>query len=106
MTRKRLSSKAVQYILDLPSGSEMSNLHDEFSEDEIGLDMCNTNVVNTEEDEEEDIDNNNNDEDLEVRNNESNEGHEGDDGDEEQNNNDEVNLEIKRIMNKVKNFLK
>ena len=49
MTRKRLSSQeAVQCILDLPSGSEMSDLDDEFSEDEIDLDICNTNVINIE----------------------------------------------------------
>ena len=93
MTRKRLSSReAVQYILDLPSGSEMSDLDYEFSEDEIHLDICNTNVINIEENEEEDLDNNNNDEDHEVRNNESNEGQEGDDGGEEQNDNDEGEL--------------
>ena len=91
MTRKRLSSQeAVQYILGLPSGSDMSDLDDEFSEDEIDLDICNTDVINIEENEEENIDNNNNnDEDLEIRNNESNEGQGGDDGGEEQNNNDE-----------------
>ena len=49
MTRKRLSSQeAVQCILDLPSRSEMSDLDDEFSEDEIDLDICNTNVINIE----------------------------------------------------------
>ena len=41
MTRKRLSSQeAVQYILDLPSGSELSDLDDEFSQDEIDLDIA------------------------------------------------------------------
>ena len=76
MTRKRLSSQeAVQYILDLRSGSEMFDLDDEFSEDEIDLDICDTNVMNIEQnEEEEDTGNHNNDEDLEVRNNESNEG--------------------------------
>ena len=50
MTRKRLSSQeAFQYILDLPSRSEMSNLDDGFSEDEIDLDICNTNVLNIKE---------------------------------------------------------
>ena len=92
MTRKHHSlQEAVQYILDLPSGSEMSDLDDEFSEDETDLDICNTNIINIEENEE-DIDNNNNDEDLEVRNNESNEGQEGDDRGEEQNNNDQCEL--------------
>ena len=53
MTRKRLSSQeAVQYILNLPSRTEMSNLDDEFSEDEIDLDICQTNVINIEENEE------------------------------------------------------
>ena len=76
MTRKRLSlQEAVQYILDLRSGSEMFDLDDEFSEDEIDLDICDTNVMNIEQnEEEEDTGNHNNDEDLEVRNNESNEG--------------------------------
>ena len=40
----------------------MSDLDDEFLGDEIDLDICNTNVINIEENEE-DIDNNN-DEDL------------------------------------------
>ena len=93
MTRKRLSlQEAFQYILDLPSGSEMSDVDDEFLVDEIHLDICNTNVINIEENKEEDIDNNNNDEDHEVRNNESNEGQEGDDVGEEQNDNDEGEL--------------
>ena len=93
MTRKRLpSQEAVQYILDLPSGSEISDLDNEFSEEEIDLDICNTKVINIEENEEEDIDNNTNDEDLEVRNNESNEGQEGDDRGEEQNDNDQCEL--------------
>ena len=93
MTRKRLpSQEAVQYILDLPSGSEISDLDNEFSEEEIDLDICNTKVINIEENEEEDIDNNNNDEDLEVRNNESNEGQEGDNRGEEQNDNDQCEL--------------
>ena len=84
MTRKRLSSQeAVQYILDLRSGSEMFDLDDEFSEDEIDLDICDTNVMNIEQnEEEEDTGNHNNDEDLEVRNNESNEGEEQNDNDE------------------------
>ena len=69
----------------------MSDLDDEFLGDEIDLDICNTNVINIEENEE-DIDNNNNDEDLEVRNNESNEGQEGDDRGEEQNDNDQCEL--------------
>ena len=85
-------ARSFQYILDLPSGSEMSDLDDEFSEEEIDLDICNTNVINIEENEEEDIDNNNDDEDLEVRNNESNEGQEGDDRGEEQNDNDQCEL--------------
>ena len=52
MTRKRLSSQeAVQYIFDLPSRSEMFNLDDGFSEDEIDLDICNTKVLNIEENE-------------------------------------------------------
>ena len=54
----------MQYILDLPSGSKKFDLDDEFSEDEIDLDICNTKVINIEENEEEDIDNDNNDEDL------------------------------------------
>ena len=84
MIRKRLSSQeAVQYILDLRSGSEMFDLDDEFSEDEIDLDICDTNVMNIEQnEEEEDTGNHNNDEDLEVRNNESNEGEEQNDNDE------------------------
>ena len=69
----------MQYILDLPSGSKKFDLDDEFSEDEIDLDICNTKVINIEENEEEDIDNDNNDEDLEVRNNGSNNCQEGDD---------------------------
>ena len=93
MTRKRLSSQeAVQYILDLPSRFEMLDLGDEFSEDEIDLDLCNTNVVNIEENEEEDIDNTNNDEDLEVQNTESSEGQEDDDWSKELNDNNEGEL--------------
>ena len=93
MTRKRLSSQeAVQYMLDLPSRFEMLCLGDEFSEDEIDLDLCNTNVINIEENEEEDIDNTNNDEDLEVQNTESNEGQEDDDWSKELNDNNEGEL--------------
>ena len=66
----------------------MSDLDDEFSEDEIYLDICNTSIINIEENEEEDIGNNDNDEDLEVRNNESNENQECNDGGEEQNEDD------------------
>ena len=68
----------------------MSDLDDEFSGDEIDLDIWNTNVINIAENEE-DIDHNN-DEDLEVRNNDRNEGQEGDDGSEKQNENDEGEL--------------
>ena len=90
---KRLPlQEAVQHILDLPSGSEMSDLNDEFSEDERDLDIANTNVMNIENDEEKDIDNNNDDENPEVQNNESNESQEHDDGGEEQNNSDEGEL--------------
>ena len=96
MTRKRLSSQeAVQYILDLPSRFEMLCLGDEFSEDEIDLDLCNTNVINIEEndiDKEEDIDNTNNDENLEVQNTESSEGQEDDDWSKELNDNNECEL--------------
>ena len=83
----------------------MPHLDDEFSEDEIDLDICNTSVINIEENEEEDIDNNINDEDLEVQNNESNEGQEGDDGAKNKMTMMKANLEIKRMMNKgKKNF--
>ena len=83
----------------------MSHLDDEFSEDEIDLDICNTSVINIEENEEEDIDNNINDEDLEVQNNESSEGQEGDDGAKNKMTMMKANLEIKRMMNKgKKNF--
>ena len=93
MTRKCVSSQeAVQYILDLPSASEIFYVDDEFSEYQIDLDICNTNIINVKENKEEDIDNNNNDKDLEVRSNKSNEGQEVDDGGEEQNNNDEGKL--------------
>ena len=43
----------------------MPDLDDEFSEDEIDLDIWNTNVINIEENEEEDIESNHNDDDLE-----------------------------------------
>ena len=76
----------------MPSGSEMSDLDDEFSEDEIDLDIWNTNVINIGENEEEDIESNHNDDDLEGWNNGTNEGQEGDDGGEEQNDNDEGEL--------------
>ena len=58
----------------------MSDLDNEFSKDMTNLDICNTNVINIDENEDEYIDNNNNDADLEVQNNESNEGQKGDDG--------------------------
>ena len=83
----------------------MSDPDDEFSEDEIDLDICNINVINIEENEEEDI-GNNNDEDLEFRNNESNEGQEGDDGAKNKMTMMRVNLEKKSMMNKVKTFSK
>ena len=70
----------------------MPDLDDEFSEDEIDLDIWNTNVINIEENEEEDIESNHNDDDLEGWNNGTNEGQEGDDGGEEQNDNDEGEL--------------
>ena len=63
-----------------------------FSENETDLDICNTNIINIEENEEEDFDNNNNDEYFEVQNYEINEGQMGDDGGEEQNDNDEGEL--------------
>ena len=72
--RKKLSSTYLIY------GSEMSDLDNEFSKDMTNLDICNTNVINIDENEDEYIDNNNNDADLEVQNNESNEGQKGDDG--------------------------
>ena len=58
----------------------MSDLDNEFSKDMTNLDICNTNVINIDENEDEYIGNNNNDADLEVQNNESNEGQKGDDG--------------------------
>ena len=57
----------------------MSDLDDEFSENGIDVDICNTKFINIEENEEGDMDNND-EEDLEVQNNESNEGQEDDDG--------------------------
>ena len=85
----------------------MSNIDDEFSEDEIDLDIFNTNVINIEENDEEDIDNNNNnDEDLEVGNNESNEGGRVMMRAKNKMKMMRVNLEIKRIMNKGKTFSK
>ena len=107
MTRNRLSSQeAVQYILGLPSGSEMSDLDDELSEDEIDLDSCNAKVLNIEENEEEDIVNNDNDKDLEVQNNESIEAKRVMMGEKNKMTILKVKLEINRMMNKSKTFSK
>ena len=107
MIIKYLSSQeAVQHILDLPSGSEMSDLDDQFSKDEIDLDICNKNAINIEENKEENIENNNNDEDIEVQNNQSNESQMVMMGAKNKMIMRRINLEIKGMMNKGKKFSK